>query len=227
MMRCMAKRPTARTRVRSTDELLGDLRRATLQIDEGISRFDGGDPAGLDLIAARVRLVACRGRGNELLQRVCDRVNEPMPLVGHSSPAVHTPSTAFAVGGLPASGEGALRSPLAKLMSQVCLIVDDDGELNSFTWDELVFVAANKLLLVHSDDDIPTALDEIDTFSIGAHRGIAYMIRQAGVLTVRATTVALAAAGTPAQVRDHPDGVSGDGAMYALIVREGRDLFSS
>lgn len=190
-------RPQRPVRKRTADELMDDLERASRILHEGTQRFDGGDDLGLDLIAGRLRLLACRGRGNELVKRVANRLGQPVPVVGFEAPVPDDPTLTFAVAALPAQqiGGGSRRASLEVFMNQRCLTVTDDAGQQTFTWDELVSDAANKLLLVHSDDDIPAVLDEVALYEVAGVRGIPFMMRAASVVVLEAANAVLTGAG--------------------------------
>jgi hypothetical protein len=187
------KRPT---RQRTTDELLHDVLRAARILDEALTRFDAGDDLAVDLISGRLRLLVGHGKGNELLQRICDRLGRKQPLVACGREVPDDPTIRFALGALPQDESETPTVPLGTFVGRRCLVADDGTGQQVFSWDDLISETANKMLLVHSDDDVPAIFDEIVTYEVGeGHHVIPFMMRSAGLLILGAAAEVIQAAG--------------------------------
>jgi hypothetical protein len=189
------------TRRKLPSELLAEARRSLAALDGALRRLDEEDDlSSLLTVALTVRLMI---GSDGLIRQICSaiRKSDPSSRLSHPVVAIMAPvrrdsKATFAVGALPASptmsGEQRLR--ITEVPAQVCLVVEEpDGKRTVYTWEKLLGEVAYKLGLIHSDDEIPTALDEIASYQLGELMAPDFMIRSLGVLASQAMHELLAA----------------------------------
>lgn len=188
----------AQTRPRTPHELTEHVHRHARRLDRGIAAIDSGDMDGLDDVVTALRALVTQG--NQLLQqlaRAFDISIVPGPV---TSPVPSDGAITFAMGASPmsdgAGSESDMPRSLSKLMAMRCLRVrTDTDEVVDHTWDSFIRDFANKLGFVHSDANVPVALDELATYGITDIDAAAYALRNFGVLVRRCCADVLVAAG--------------------------------
>lgn len=180
----------------------------------------------MDLIAPRLRLLAGRGRGNELIHRVSTLAQLPLPRIRTEPEPPTDSAVTFAVGSLPTHEETADPLVLDTLMRRPCLVSSDANGQAIFTWDELISETANKMLLVHSDDDVPAIFDEISKYRVGGgispdgDPAVPWLIRRIGVAVLASAGEVLAGTEcsyTPTQYEYQLPGMA---RLSAVVVRD-------
>lgn len=216
-----------RTRPLTLTELTDRTQESLRNLHNEIERFDDSGEAAIRQMALCLRQLVCSGDGNRWLQRLSIAGGASLPLVtvtgaaslglaGAALPAdrAHTAKyVEFALGGLqppssdtpPAEAE-ALRPismSIPRFLNSCALMVGDRSGHESFTWDSLISMVANKLGPVHLDDDVPIALDEIATYRVLGLHPIAYAIRSTSVVICAAGHKLLSELGVESRHGDH------------------------
>lgn len=171
------------TRPQTPDELLAVFRRALARLDKGIGAMDDGDPLGVDAVASTLRLLTINGRGDRLLRRARETfsLGEPPRGLSLTTAAPRSePGLAFAVGAIPLPDSERAKEPhisTAEMLEERCLTISADDEQVSYKWLTFLAVVANKLGSIHSDADIPRAVDELSSYVIGGIPVLRYALR--------------------------------------------------
>lgn len=193
------KRSTnGRTRPKRLSELIEELGTTLSTLDSGLRRLDEQDDlSALQPVAMAVRFLLGQA---SLIRKIC---NESRKSGSHLTlPKVETLEgldrqtvASLAIGATTVdqtpdnSGQswGLQRRRVTDVMKMTCLVVtDDSGAVTRYTWETLLAEVAYKLGLIHSDSDVPLALDEITSYRIGDLRATDFMMRHLGVIASRA-----------------------------------------
>jgi hypothetical protein len=208
------------TRRQSLEEQVGQLADHCGRLVDGIHRLDAEDDAGFLDVSASLRTVISRGRGDDLLKRVCQRADIPIPIVESLPEVSDDPAITMALGALPPPDNGISGSPITitGLMNKRCLVVSDAHGRTEYTWNGMIRSVSSKLA-IHSDDEVPTAFDEINTYEVMGRRVFPFLFRSIGVVVARVATDVLHLNGSDARASDLTIPAAGQSWMGAFSVR--------
>jgi hypothetical protein len=235
-----------RTRPTTTDELLVgfasslktlsfNCEQFSLQVDEIVterSNAAGGPPLTAPVydlgpigeIAARLRKLLSRTRGDELFQRVCTATGTVVPTMNLSDDAsfLKVPWNKilveqFATGALPVDDESGHPHLVTDIGGRTCLAITEPGEQPAtLTWGDLVKQVGDKDG-VHLDDERPVVWDFVNQFHIGGVPAIALLLYRLALAVVDTGNVVLQAVGVhPVPIRaPHPAAAMAAAAVIA------------
>lgn len=235
-----------RTRPTTTDELLTgfasslkslsfNCEQFSRQVEEIVterSTAHGGQPLTAPVydhgpigeIAARLRKLLIRTRGDDLFQRVCTATGIAIPTMNVSADAT-SPKIPwnrilvelFATGALPVEDGSGRPVPVTDIGARICLAVTEPGEQPAtLTWADLVKQTGDKDG-VHLDAERPVVWDFVNQFHIGEVPAIPLLLYRLAVAVVEAGNVVLVAAGLdPVSIEPaHPAAAMASAAVIA------------
>lgn len=170
-------------RPQTSAELLTAFQRAVKRLDAGLAQMDEGNPLGVDQVAGVLRLLTVPDKGNRLLERARDAfaLGPAPPITSITGPAPKSETgLTFPLGSIPYDHEPpADSSPVStpELLDSRCLLVSDTASQVSYRWVSLIAVIANKLRSVHTDAELPKAVDELSAYIIGGVPVLRYGLR--------------------------------------------------
>lgn len=220
------------SRPRRIEELVVQVVRQLRRLDRAITELDQGDEDALDDIVIAIRSLACGGKGNHTITQLARELEEVPDLHPVTAPADNDEAITFGTGALPvadthaAGASNQIPRSLEALMSLRCLTVTppEDNDQRAYSWDQIVSTVANKLGAIHSDQEVPVAVDEIQRFESAGQGTLVHALRNLAVVVARHGYDVLSAAGVEHSLSEptHRIPANGQIGIGAVEVRENR-----
>lgn len=220
------------SRPRRIEELVGQVVRQLRRLDRAITELDQGDEDALDDIVIAIRSLACGGKGNHTITQLAWELEEVPDLHPVTAPADNDEAITFGTGALPvadthaAGASNQIPRSLEALMNLRCLTVTapEDNEQRAYSWDQIVSTVANKLGAIHSDQEVPVAVDEIRRFESAGQGTLVHVLRNLAVVVARHGYDVLSASGVehPLLTPTHRIPANGQVWVNAIEVRKNR-----
>jgi hypothetical protein len=185
------------------------------------------DLSAISDIASQLRKLITTRRGDNLLERVCDRMGIAIPSVSIGLEARHAAPRwdkviieHFALGAIPTE-RGDTATPVTEFRDRACLVLFEGGQQETLTWGELIRDVANKDG-VHLDDQRPVVWDYINNYHIGSVPAIPFLLYRLAVSVLEAGDEVLKVIGAEPVQANVPTGLGGMKA-YAVVVTRYKD----
>lgn len=176
----MSRRPRALT----DEEFLSAFRRVVARLDTHIQLLDQGIFALRDDLATVLRILVCRGRGDDGLRKFSKRFGvTPHSVFVSSEPPTSDDHLRWAVSSLPSDEKGPheqLRFP-HDIGERIALVVRVDGKLRSYHWERVVADYGNTFG-AHLSTTVPAVLDQVRFMGFANADFGTFMLRSLAVL---------------------------------------------
>jgi hypothetical protein len=184
----MKTSPAPRGRNLSDAEMCDRLVSSSHRLYRHQTQFLADDIGAGDDLAANLRTLICRGKGDDVLSRAAKRFGIQLPAVTISAPANGEPSTMLSVGSLPIAEDygamprgGVSRVTFDEWRDSPCLVVERSSPAATrvFTWEKFIATAANTWGS-HTATTIPPVLDETRMSDFGDRPVDSLLLSRAG-----------------------------------------------
>jgi hypothetical protein len=195
------QRPHTPDRSITKEELLVGTQRLALRLSRHLDSLEQGHEGAVDDVAAVLRTLLARGRGDDVLRRVRRAYNVPQPVVRVSISPVDDRTHVLAYGALPVPTDAGVTPPavgpswisLDSWVSRTALILRGANRRVS-TWEQLITAYSNTLGS-HLSGSIPEILARTSTIHADRMNVGEFLIHNAGLVAEDAITQLLSAIG--------------------------------
>lgn len=163
---------------------IGQALQLVNRLRDHIERLDNGTAHAVDDLAVVLRALVSHGRGDDVLRRLAAQsMTEPVTVAFSREPSV-SPETRFSVGSLPSrtrdSELGVTVKSLDDWGSLAVLHIRGASKPTTYSWTRFLSEYANKWGGAHlPPQQVPGALQVIDTYEAGGFQLSGYLIRAA------------------------------------------------
>lgn len=151
------------------------------RLDRHIIAVGNAERGARDDLAAVLRTLVNRDRGNDAIARFCEITKTPEPVVALTKANLDQHGLLLHIAGLPEDESKDLNTTIPSgLRATICLVKADKDKLRKFTWDDVIDAYGNTVG-AHLGQNVPRILDEVRLHGFGDTDFGSYMLRSIGV----------------------------------------------